>query len=503
MATAAIQRVKAEPANKQVTVLGIPINWNDPWDILPIGLFFLSLIATAVIVIFAPDSAKLALLIPVGLVMGLTVVVRPELALIMSIAYTPFESEEFKPLTLPGGLSVAKILGALILGVFFFNIILRERKFRLFDDPQDFAVLLLAGVFLLSGIASFFPAKTWTSVSRMIRMLIYYFAVKNLLSSDRVIRTALWVGVISGGLAGLWGVNDYLQQNAVMIHDVRTGGVYMDPNDYAALAVAIMAIGIHLLEITPQKILKLLIVVCLLADLFGLIVSASRMGFLALGLVMGIFIWRHPQRKLLLILAVFALVVSFPLWPESIRVRFISSEADQLGDNTYEATTEHSTERRASYIVFGVGVIIDHPILGAGYGTFARLYPRSEFARYDNPMTDTERFRLAHNAYLEITVGTGFVGLIAFVLVLVVALSYLHKAQRWAKRGTVFWAAAGGFELALICLMFCNAFLSIEHANYTWISVAMSSVLAYRMREEQAAQTAVATLALTAHNEEA
>lgn len=461
------------------------INWDNPWEWLPIALFMLSLLATALIIVFAPDSAKLALMVPVALVLLLTMAVRPELILVISIAYTPFESEAFKPIALPGGLSVAKILGFALLGIFFFNVAIRRRKFRLFDDPQDLTILLLAGAFLISGVTSEFPGKTWTSASRMLRMLIYYFAVKNLLSSYYVMRATMWVIAISGGLAGVWGINDYLVQNAVMIHDVRTGGVYMDPNDYAALAVVVIIVTLHLMEITRSIFHQQILALCMISSLISLVVGASRMGFLCLGVVVFIYLWRHPRRKLLLTVAILSVVISFPMWPESVRVRFTGA-GDELGDNVYTATTEHSTERRASYVVFGTGLIAEFPITGTGYGTFSRLYPQSEFARYDNPMTDSERYRLAHNAYLEITVGTGFVGLISFLLVLLTALYYLHQCSSQAIRGTVFWAASSAFELSLISLMICSAFLSIEHFNYTWISVAMSSVLALRLREERA-----------------
>ncbi|MBC8171413.1 MAG: O-antigen ligase family protein, partial [Anaerolineae bacterium] len=447
-------------------------------------------LATAAILIYAPDSAKLALLLPVGVVLLLVMAVRPELVLIISIAYTPFESEAFKPLALPGGLSISKLLGAALLGIFFFNIIVRRRKFRMFDDPQDFTILLLAATFLLSGVTSEFPGKTWTSASRMLRMLVFYFAVKNLLSSYVVIRASMWAIAISGGLAGVWGINDYLVQNAVMIHDVRTGGVFMDPNDYAALAVVVIIVTLHLIEITRNTLLQQLLTLCMISSIISLIVGASRMGFLALGVVVMLYLWRHPRRKILITLAVIGLVISFPMWPESVRVRLTGSGDDGLGDNTYSATTEHSTERRASYVVFGTSLIAQFPITGTGYGTFSRLYPQSEFARYDNPMTDADRYRLAHNAYLEITVGTGFLGLTAFLMVLLVALYYLHQCSSLAKRGTVFWAAASAFELSLISLMICSAFLSIEHFNYTWIAVAMSSVLALHLREERALMAA-------------
>jgi O-antigen ligase len=459
--------------------------WQIPWEMLPMIVFTVALAAAVGATIFVPDSAKFAILIPAVVVLGLTAIVRPELALIASVAYTPFESNEFRPIQLPAGLTISKILGYTLLGVFFFNIIFRKRRFRFMDDSQDLAVILFAASMLFSGINSYFPAKTWDSTERMLRMFAFYFAVKNLISNFNVVKWIMWAITVTVTLATVWGINEFIQMSLVRVHDIRVRGVYMDINDYAALTVYALLIAVHLFEVVKTFSAKAFVSVCITIMLAGITLSASRSAFLAMAIALGIYILRHPRKQLLIAMSVAAVVISFPFLPESVKARFIGG--DELGDNVYSQTAANSTERRASYVTFGIEHISEYPLLGAGYGTFSRLYPKSEFSRYeDNPMTDGERYRLAHNAYLEITFGVGLLGLACFLLLWIIALRDFELARRNAVRGTIRWGAANGFQLAMISLMLTSLFLSIEHFNYTWIGIAMSSALASYVRRKQA-----------------
>jgi O-antigen ligase len=461
--------------------------WQFPWEMLPMLVFTIALSVAAATMIFAPDSAKMAILLPVAVVIGLTMLVRPELALIFSVAYTPFESNEFRPIALPGGLTISKILGAAIIGALLFNIIFRKRRFRFMDDSQDFAVLMFAAAILFSGIASAFPSKTMESASRLLRMLAFYFAVKNLLSSFPIMRGVMWAIALSATAATLFGINEFVVMSAIRNWDIRVRGVYMDVNDYAALVVFAVLVSVHLLEMVKSFTAKSVLTIALGIMLTGIVLSASRGAMLSLSIAMLIYIARHPRRNLILFICVISVVGTFPFWPASVKDRFFTSEEDlAVSENIYAETTEHSTERRAAYVVFGVSQIVQHPFTGLGYGTFSRHYPNSEFARFDNPLTDGERYRLAHNAYLEITFGAGLAGLIPFVAIWLISLRDLERARRGARRGSTLWGAANGFQLAMISLMIASFFLSIEHFNYTWIGLAVSSALAAYVRQKEA-----------------
>lgn len=453
------------------------------WGLLPVIALALAVLASLGFGLLFPEYMSLALVMPVAIIGGMVMLVRPEVALILTVAYIPFESDQFQPISLPGGLSIAKLLGFALLGVFFFNILLRRRRFRVLDDSQDVGVVMLAAVMLLSGVSSAFPQASFDGVERMLRIFAFYLAVKNLATTPGIIRALMWAFVLTTTYASGWGINEFYANRLVRDHDIRVGGIYMDANDYAAMMVVAIVIAIHLLIITRNLPLKAIVLACLLVGLYGLVLSGSRGGFLALPVVMAIFIWRHPKRNQMALLAVLTVALSFPFWPENVKVRFLGDN-DELNQSVYIQTTEHSTERRVSYIVFGAQLVSEQPILGAGYRTFSRLYPQSEFAFFDNPLTDTQRFRIAHNTYLELTVGIGFLGLAIYLLLFVVAIRDLNRVVRQAERGTLLWAAGSAFQLGLISLMITSAFLSIEHFKITWVSIALSSALIFQLKQQ-------------------
>jgi O-antigen ligase len=458
----------------------LPPSGRFPWHLVPIVVFILATLAAIGVMLLVPEASQFALLLPIALVMGLVMVVRPELALLLSIAYIPFESDLFRPVSLPGGLTISKLLGFVLLGVFFFNVIFKNKKFRILDDGEDFAIFLFAASMLISGVSSYIPGKTFDSAERMLRIFAFYFAVKNLLSSFWVIRGTMWAITVSGAIGSAIGINEYLRLNAIRNFDVRAGGAFMDPNDYAALVLVVIWVSVYLFQITRSWLLKLLILGCGVVSFVGLMLSASRGGFLALAVTLFIFIWRHPRREAMIVTLAAATVIALPFIPQSVLSRFTSLFGDS--SDRYASYAEQTSERRLSYVVFGTQSLIENPLTGSGYGTFSQLYPTSEYAQYDNPITDKERYRLAHNAYLEIGFGTGMLGLGMFVAILVISLRDFYVVQRYYPRGSLMWGAASGFQLGLLSLMIAMVFLSIEHFNYIWICVAMASVLAYQMR---------------------
>lgn len=434
----------------------------------------LTILASIAINFLFPDFALMATALPLIGIVGLVMVVRPEYALLLSIAYVPFESNAFNPIHLPGGLSISKIVGALVIAVFAFDVLFRGRKFRVLDDSQDFLIVLLAAAMLFSGISSEFPAKSFSATSRMLRIFAFYLAAKNLLQRENTFMTAMWAILLTGTYASMWGINEYFQSSR--IHDIRIGGIYMDPNDYAALTIVVVVMGIHLTEIIRHYGLKIVAIISTLICLYGILLSGSRGGFLALGIVIGLYIWRHPRRKLLIMATLATLIITLPVWPESVTQRIFGAD-DALSDNVYTQTAEHSVERRTSYLDFGAQLLSESPALGAGYGTFSSQFEKSDFIFYDNPLTANQRFRVAHNAFLEVGVGMGVVGLFIYVLLLLTTWVKLRNMGARFVRGTNKWAIASAFELSLIGLVIASFFLSIQHFNYVWFTVAVSSAL--------------------------
>jgi O-antigen ligase len=432
---------------------------------------------------FVPGFLALVLLAIVGGAIGLATLVRPELALLITVAYIPFGSPKFTPIPLPGDLTLTKVLGSVLLGVLFFQIVFRRRPFRLLDDLHDFIILLFGATMLFSGVTSAFPEDMLDALLRLLRLFAFYFAVKNLVTSPRQVRPLMWAIIITGAIASTVGLIEFFQTRTVRVHDIRVRGVLDDPNDFAAAMVVVVMVGLYLFRAARDWHAKLAVGVMVGIVVAAIVLSGSRGGLVSFAVVAVLFVWRQPRRTQLLgALAAIALL-SFPFWPESTRQRLRLQPPDETATSQEFEVAQSSARRRASYHVFGASLIAEQPLLGYGIGTFGRYYPESEFARFDNPLREEDFSRVAHNTYLEVAVGSGLVGLGFYLLMFFVSWYHLHKVGRQAPRGSFLWAAASAFELALIGLMISNLFLSIQHFKYLWLSVGMSSSLAYYARQ--------------------
>ncbi len=303
--------------------LGISfVNWRAVLIFLGAAVM---LLLGAALPLFPTHYSVLILLVPIALVLVLAMFVRPEWALIATVAYIPFESSQFRPLPLPSTLSVVKILGFLLLAAFFFHILFKRRGFRLLDDNQDFAVLLLGALMLFSGMTSVLPNKTLSSTVSIMRLFAFYFAVKNLVTSPTLMHQLMWGITASGTFASVFGLNAFFEERTARSHDVRVGGVYMDPNDFAAAMIMVVMVTLYLIQITKQRGLKVLLWVCVGFVATAQLLSASRDGLAALAVVTILYSWRQPHRLRHLLGLVLIVVISFPAWPQSVTDRLLPS----------------------------------------------------------------------------------------------------------------------------------------------------------------------------------
>lgn len=453
------------------------------WKRLPI--LFLGLVTLVCFVLYwlVPDNLQtLVLLLPAVIAFGFIVLVRPEIAMYLSIAYVPFESPDFVIVALPAGLSVSKILGALLIGTFIFNVLFRRHQLRMLDDLQDVTLLLLAAMLIFSAIFSEYQSDSFSATIRMVRIFAFYFAVKNLITSKYHIKNIMWLMFIGGTIGSIWGINEFLETRLVRIHDIRVRGIMLDANDYALMTIFVLFISIHLLSLVKNRPIQLMIIVGTIINISGIILSGSRGGFIALVVTGLLYIMSQKNRWQLLIAVVVLVGISIPVWPSSIQARIGLS--DDTTDALYLRAVDRSTNRRLSYIDFSLVLIAQRPLLGIGYGTFANYYPRSEFAQYDNPLTETGLSRVSHNTYLEIATGAGLLGLLFYLAHLAVVLKSLHYVSTHSKPNTIIQAGSRALFYSLIAFMIASVFLSIEHFNYLWMTSALSAALYYIVKND-------------------
>jgi O-antigen ligase len=455
--------------------------WAPSWLGRPLVWLALSsgLLATAAYAWGASSQLLVVLVaLPLLAILAALAVTRPDWVMFLVVAYMPFDSSRFRPVDLPSNLSVAKLLGAALLVSFLFAVVFRGATFRLFDNPLDFWVALLAATTLFSAVVSILPEHTLAALLRMARLFVLYIAIKNLIETRAQIRRIMWIILFSGSAGALFGIVKFYQARSFRIHDIRVGGVYMDPNDFAIGMVVVLALGLHLLPLVRRPLERLVIVAGLGACGYAFLLSGSRGGMLSLLVVATVYLWRHPARGRLLAVSALLVAVSIPVWPDSVRDRLIGPLVDDRSESVYVDTANQSSKRRLSYVTYGLELVAERPFFGYGYDSFELLNPRSDFARYHNPMEDGERFRPAHNGYLENAVGMGLPGLFIFAITLGFDWYLLNRLACRTAADPGLRAMAQGFELALLGILVGNLFLSIEHSKYMWMILGIATAMA-------------------------
>jgi probable O-glycosylation ligase (exosortase A-associated) len=196
-----------------------------------------------------------------------------------------------------------------------------------------------------------------------------------------------------------------------------------DRNDFALLLVMTAPLVLFVSLATREKWMKLAAWTLLLGIGASVIWGQSRGGFLALSAtalflllrLKGIKVWVRALLPILVVLGVY-------LAPAE------SKERLQTLLSLEEDYNVQSDVGRVEIWKRGFGYLMDHPIFGVGYKNFTvaegTLAPRG---REGDP--DWKR-SVAHNSFVEVTVETGFIGGLLYVVMLGAAFVRLLRIRR-------------------------------------------------------------------------
>ena len=226
---------------------------------------------------------------------------------------------------------------------------------------------------------------------------------------------------------------------------------------FAALAFALLA---QREERWPQRLL--FAVLALVAVKNVILIAISRTAYLVLALL-ALYLFFALFRKRGLVIAGLVLAISSTAFygvSESFRER-VDTVIVASGQWRSQWPSRESVTLRAEWFVRSLGIVRDHPVLGAGTGSFPRAF--AETAKdAKSPLTLNP-----HNEYLLIAVQTGLVGL---ALLLHLFWRQFSLAPRLATPLETHLARGLVITLAVGCLF--NSFL-LDHTEglfYAWFT---------------------------------
>jgi O-antigen ligase len=281
----------------------------------------------------------------------------------------------------------------------------------------------------------------------------------------RILTTTTLVAAVPVALLAVWqyavgGVfwNDTLIQANVYSRFYRVNSIFFDPNilgRYLVLAV-VACIALAWVSRDPRT-LWLLAGACAVL-LAGLFVTFSRSSALMLMVAVALLAWRlFGARRTAAVATVLIVLFASLSFASSGQIRRAATSAERL---------EQVSEGRFDLVRGGVEIWREHPVRGAGLGSFAELYS----ARLDGREAVRTRVVISHNAPVTVLSEGGLIGIGLLLLAAVAIAAVIARRSRDGTEGAWFeWAI-----LAVLAGIFVHTLLysALLEDPYVWVLTA-------------------------------
>lgn len=268
--------------------------------------------------------------------------------------------------------------------------------------------------------------------------------------------TALVAGVLST-LAGVLIGNEAFG---------RALGTFTDPNEYAAAMVASIGMGYGALGVARTRWVRRACVVGIAICGWGVLVSQSRGGLVAIALA-GLFIVLSSRGRE----RVRMMGATFVLLAAAVSVLMLTP----TGRQSLERITNGDSSGRSDLWRIAVLQFQDNPVHGVGLGNYpvvAKRYITSETEHTELVVSVAPR--TTHNSYLEIAAELGLLGLATFGLFaggcVLLAMRAVRAARRLRDDGSI--ALGRGIVAATLGVLASCLFLSNQYSELLWTMLA-------------------------------
>ena len=245
--------------------------------------------------------------------------------------------------------------------------------------------------------------------------MLGFFLTVNLMRTEKWIKRCVLALVSSGTIVAVIGILQYvlglLPTGAWLDRDYfydikgRAVSLFDNPNVLAAYLILVLPFALYLMAKAPKGRARFLAAFSVLTNLACIVLTWSRGAWIAAILCIFIFLLMYSKKTLRFIFLACLFVPFVPFFiPDSVKRRFLS--IGDLADTStmYRLYTWRGTMSAAQDNFWG----------GIGYGpaAFGEIYPQYAYA-------GIEAAQHSHNLFLQILLGMGIFGLVAFLVVIV------------------------------------------------------------------------------------
>ena len=356
-----------------------------------------------------------------------------------------------------GPFTVFQYIGLLCLGLAAFRVLSKGQLPPLLGSWPTrlyFALFLIA---LVSSIVDALPGTSFPSSPFQIYLSSTFIFVLSVALVDTLarLRWAILALIGSYAWASLYVIKEW-RAGVAMDSGYRPGYIVGDANYFSTAAIYAIALAFYFMQGKRPRWIKLYCAGCLLLTLLGVMVCASRGGFLGLCAASVVLIWRSHHRIRNFALMVILLVPPLIILPNSPLQRFLHPSTVETGSET-----AHQEAWKA-----GGRMVMAHPFMGIGLGSFKPLEPK-----YADP--GLPEYNMAHNMFVEVAAELGIPALLIFICVFVSSFFLLGRIRKTEKIPRLVYDAATALQAGLFGVVVAGCFVSAEYQKTTWMGLAL------------------------------
>ena len=342
---------------------------------------------------------------------------------------------------------------------------------------QTVLLLLLAAWISLSVVMAVRPEVAGVLYGYYWKAIVISVLTTGLVSDRRrftwlIILIAFSIGIL-GAKRGLIG----LVKGGARYHD-GPGGFMADNNGFALALNIILPLLVGIFMVEKEKSLRIAAAVMAVLCTVTIFFTFSRGGLLTLAAIVPFLVWRSRHR--LAVTAVLALILAGVLFLTSEKfTQAYVSRAETI--SSYEQ--DGSARGRLNAWETSWRVFLDYPVFGVG--------PNNLEVVHRGYSPEPDRFRVSHNAYLQILSECGLPALLLFLGALGWSWWSLGRLRRWTDLP---WAEtyARMLQISLLAYGVGSMFLNTAYSEliYQLVGLTVSLEVVARAAASQPAETA-------------
>lgn len=317
----------------------------------------------------------------------------------------------------------------------------------------------IVSLFFLICLSAVFSQDWRVSVASLLgfaEAVLVFAIVVDLIRTEEVLHRSILsiciaIGVIA--LTQVYDVSDLLMapqkllaQAQVSLARIRVTSVFGDePNGAAHFVAILFPLLLYALTTSKSRLRTWMLGLVGLSAMFGLLLTFSRGGLLALLAGVVVSYRRRISARLIAVLLVLAVILMATpvsaLWAENVGAR------------------PESASKRLELWAAGLRSALEFPLFGSGFGTFKYLHRYASFDWSADLLArdDPELNKAAHNLYLSLVAETGF---LSWLFLSIFGWRFLRLLLRLSRETS---SAGMRRQWWLVqCLMGCSAALLVS-----------------------------------------